>query len=218
MISEESEFHRLKAVLRLALQSANRPPANVFAGGYHVVGLVEFDVGMTAKFWSFIRDLAKTSSDRNVFVVALEPDAEQYFRKRFGKYGAIRLSVTDDGTRYLDALGEYPDESPADSLRFNSEFLVWLSDTGSWVAWGSRGFSFVAVAFRNGFSANINELAAKAGVRIHETESAISDLIIPSFVDDNVAAQNFATEFRKNYAVNKDKKATEKKGDRKGTP
>lgn len=198
MISESSEFSRIKTTVMRAVNLSERPPAFVFAPNYRVAAFVEFDQGLTAKFWRLMQSLASMTNDSNVFVLALEPDAENYFYKEFGKYGALQLPVSDTADSYLERLGEHPQDWPVDSLKYNSEYLVWTSDSGRWLAWGSRGFNFIAIAFQNDFSANLSALAEQAGITLFTIDAAVSNLILPGF-QDGAAGQSFVDEFRKNY-------------------
>jgi hypothetical protein len=198
MISESSEFNKIKATVMRAVRLSERPPAFVFVPNYRVAAFVEFDQGLTAKFWRLAQSLASAANDPNVFVLALEPDAENYFHKEFGTYGALQLSVNDTADSYVERLGEHPQGWPVDSLKYNSEYLVWASDSGRWLAWGSRGFSFIAVAFQNDFSPSLSELAKQADITLFSRDAAVSSLILPSF-QDATAAQTFVSEFRRNY-------------------
>jgi|SRR5882724_2072713 len=193
-----ADFRRIKSVVMKGIRSSERPPSFVFEADYKVIAFVEFDTGFTPNFWKLTRSLALASGDEDVLVLAIEPDAESYFHKEFGTYGAIRLSINDSAKTYTEKLEEHPVGWPVDSLKFNSECLVWASDSGSWIAWGSRGFGFIAIAFKAGFSTSLVELSKEAGIDIMEKNRAVSDIIIPSFYDQN-AAKTFAAKFIQNY-------------------
>src|SRR5437016_8851340 len=156
MLSESAEFYKIKATVMRAVRLYERPPAFMFAPNYRVLTFVEFDVGLTGKFWRFLQNLSLAAKDPNIIVFAVEPDAEEYFHKEFGKYGAVRLAAKEPENSYIERLEEHPEGWPVDSLKYNSEYLVWTSDSDQWVAWGSRGFGFIAIAFEDRFSANLN--------------------------------------------------------------
>jgi hypothetical protein len=187
-------------ILKEILVLGSRPPDYVFSQEYIVVAFLEFDVGLTRKYWNFVLQLARAAGDEHVFVVSLEPDAEHYFFREFGRYGAISLPTDAPGETYVASLGEHPEASSADSLRYNSEYLVWTSNSGKWIAFGARGFSFIAIAFKRGFSPNLAMITQSAGVKLFRSQSVLADLILPAFLDSTRAAE-FSDEFRRNYLM-----------------
>lgn len=100
MLSESAEFYKIKATVMRAVRLYERPPAFMFAPNYRVLTFVEFDVGLTGKFWRFLQNLSLAAKDPNIIVFAVEPDAEEYFHKEFGKYGA----EPDSGTGELKGI------------------------------------------------------------------------------------------------------------------
>lgn len=172
---------------------ASRVPQSVFTAKYKRYIFAEFNEAIGAEMWHAAKELCESA--REVTVAVLDPDPELYFLHHFGHYGAFRIAVTETEDTYWNLIAYAPPESPADSLLFNSNVIVWVPDSGEWVAWGQHDHEICVF----GFPDNIRSVETMpTRLTWYSSEAALQILIRKTFRQKSVPT-SFAEEFRRNY-------------------
>jgi hypothetical protein len=112
----------------------------------------------------------------------LNPDPQNYFKKEFGYYNWANVPVSINGEEYWNLLNSHPPDSPADSMLFNSETIVWFPKSAKWAIWGERKYG-ICILGCDGF--------------IPADTWHTFDWAVKSFLPNNFGSNAVPEEFRK---------------------
>ncbi len=141
LIDDRREYEAVIAKMAelINLDSARKGlPGRVVKHLFRTTGFFEFNHILTPRFLSILRGFSQRSGDNEVFLMSLDPDADQYFYKNFQRYGALKIYPLEPEEAYFNALVDAPLSSPADSLQINTNIVALFGNSGEWAVWGER--------------------------------------------------------------------------------
>jgi len=199
MLTNPAEFRESFKLIRSAVNISSRLPGQVFQPGYGSYQFLEFDRFINGEFWAMLRQLMMYSQAPEVLLMVLDPDAESYFYRNFGRFGALRIPERFSTQQYVEALNTGPESSPADALAINSWVLVWAPPSVRWVIWGERESEILVLAYESGFNGPSAIALAESGMCVLTPEDALD--VSSGAWRDRGAFRLFAQELLKHYSL-----------------
>lgn len=150
LIVTDEDFKCLDAGISRIISDGQSLPGKVFKNGFKYFLFTAFDDVIIAEyFFERIKLFLKNNGEDKFWIVTLKPEPKGYYHSNFGFYGAVEFTVNDTSDDYLDALGNYPKESPADALMHNSDILVCFSPNSNWSLYADRNTDIALFAFKS---------------------------------------------------------------------
>jgi hypothetical protein len=147
-IRESAQFNEASKRIEAAFLIKAGLPSQVFRPGFSSFAFEEFDWTLSDTFWPSVQGLAKAEGDDSILVAVLNPNPETYFKKEFGYYNWLCIPTSQPEEVYLQLINSHPDGSEADSIRANSDKVVWISNSCNWAIWGERELDTCVLATR----------------------------------------------------------------------
>jgi hypothetical protein len=197
VITEPVEFRRMMSALSSAVLTIERLPAQVFRPQYDRFRFLEFDRFPNPEFLALLRRLMESSLDSKTNLVVVDPDAEIYFHRHFGYFGALEIPADGSWDRYCAEMQNGPPSSPADSLAANSSVLVWFPPSLRWLIWAERQPEIMVLAYRRTFDGPSEQVLSETDIFPLTVEDAL-DTSSQAWRDRSVR-RKFARELIRNY-------------------
>ncbi len=125
-------------------------PLQVFHPAYRNYRFAPIDLILGAAGWADLQTQMRCTSASGLVMGVVDPDPVYYFAREFGvtQWWALDAATTVD--QYLDILWvEPPNGNEADSVRGNSEIVVWIANDASFAVYGDRSHECAVIAFRD---------------------------------------------------------------------
>lgn len=150
LIVKDEDFKYLDVRISKIISREKSLPEKIFSSSFNHFLFTTFDdVIMAEYFFERIKLFLKNNGEDKFWIVTLNPDPKDYYHSNFGFYGAVEFTVNDTSDDYLDALGNYPKESPADALMHNSDILVCFSPNSNWCLYADRNTDIALFGFKS---------------------------------------------------------------------
>lgn len=145
LVSDREEYERIRALVGSVFALDSRLPDMVFRKPGPNTLFAEFEVAMSGAFWPVIRDIARAHGDELVHILVLDPDAEHYYLKHYGKYEAATIRIDASEGDYWGLISEEPDGDPTGAIVFSANVVALVGDSGKWGCWGEKGLEVMAI-------------------------------------------------------------------------
>jgi hypothetical protein len=173
-------------------------PDQVFLEGFSSFRFCEFDLMLQDEFWPLLSQCAKLYGDSSISLIVHDPDPEEYFFRRFQRYGAVHYRSTATADDYVDSIVWESVESPGVALLYTVSIASWFGDSGNWGFWGERGLGIGVAATR------------MPGIQWPEVPSMewfdleeVLDGMLPIVFKDQKVPEEFAAKLISNYGPQK---------------
>lgn len=137
-VQTRSKFNKYKKLIDAIVAPKKKLPDQVFKKTFSDYFFDEFDWSLTDEFWDEIKKLTEVSNDSYVLLAVLDPDPEKYYFKNFHYYNWAVIPVESSSDDYFSLLLREPSENPNDAVHLDSNTVVWLPSSMTWVIWGDR--------------------------------------------------------------------------------
>lgn len=151
-IVDRDEYLKVRSHVAAVFRLDIRLPNQVFAKGAEDSLFCEFDAVLAPDFWPALCTMARWHGDKQIELLVLEPEREEFYLPEYGMYPAISLPVDAGMDGYWAAIGYEPGGDIMGSIAVSANVIAVTGPSGSWGCWGerdpeiavSRGFPSVA--------------------------------------------------------------------------
>lgn len=175
VISTEQEFKPIEKRVNSLVKKSMVLPENVFNERLCCFTFLTFYEILTFLFFDDLNSFLKKLDESNFFVCVMDPNPRSYFAKHFNFFGSIKFSDKDNKNDYISALNNYPMDSPADALMYNSNELV-ISSVNSkyeWAIFAQRDVDLAICAFSDSKEMSLFQSSYTSGLLGNVEEAAI---------------------------------------------
>lgn len=160
-VRETKDFEKINKLLLKAIDVTKEMPNYIFKKNYRFLRFIYDYDSFTAEFAIILKKFTTTSLDDNFYLAVLKPNPKEYFYKHFGyyNYGVFPYNVSTD--EYTKFITHSPDDSPADAILYNSNYICWLSGSLNWVIYLDREFEICVLAYNDD---RYNKILVNSGV------------------------------------------------------
>jgi len=174
-IKDKKQFEEALQLVTKMFNHEQRLPNQVCKVPSERTVVLDFDHAMSRDFWSELEELIDLSSDSFVIMGVLDPHPVDYYYKEFSRYNWCMFQKETTADEYWNTLKLSPIDSPADSILFNSEVVVWISSSMKWAIWGERSYGICVLGFNDG---DIGDYNSESWFTM---DQAITDLVSLNF-------------------------------------
>ena len=130
------------------LSGGHRLPEALFADMSGTFVCFDFARAFESRTWNIFARLAKEFGDHSVRWRCMEPDADEYFARYFGKRAAFTIALESASSNYEDLMMQWPSTNSADTLARRSNAVGWMGNSKTWACWGERESGLCVLALR----------------------------------------------------------------------
>lgn len=168
--------------LLASFQRERRFPERVFTCGSGRVVFFEFARAFSDGAYSLFSRLATANSDEHIWLRVMEPDADAYYRQRFGMPGEIALPAQGAADDYVARTHTWPRESIPDAIAYRGDVVVWGGPSAGWCCWGERAPNLCALLVPKHESVAYESIVRTAEqLPILTLEEALQDIVSSEF-------------------------------------
>lgn len=149
IIKEKNDFDIVDASIDKIINKSKLLPENIFNNEFKHFLFITFDEFFIKLFFNNIKKYLTQVGGKGFWLTVIDPDPKIYFFHHFGSFGTFEFSNLDGEDDYISALFDFPIDSPADALRFNSNCLFICSFDNDLAIYGSRDADIAICAFSN---------------------------------------------------------------------
>jgi hypothetical protein len=149
VISTSNDYELITVALEKVLNKKKVLPQNVFRQDFKFFLFITFDELFMHIFFNHIKRYLLYIAENSFWLTAIDPDPTLYFKANFDFFGAIEFYSSDSENDYINALNDYPEDSPADALAHNSNLIAIISSTCKWAIYADRNTDIAICAFTN---------------------------------------------------------------------
>lgn len=177
-INNKIVFSQFTMKMDSMLLAGKRLPEQVFKEGFSIFYFIEFDEIFTKLFFNKLIKFLYLENESEFIMYVTDPNPETYFLNYFNQYPIVKFSDDNTDEEYLQILLEDPGNSPADAIIYNSNTIVFFSESSEWLIYGDREMEVGVIAFSQASVAS-NFVTSYGKERIFDVVNAIDKLLLP---------------------------------------
>ena len=178
MTSIDAFREQMKVIDRM-FSREQRLPQPVFKEVLDHPLFTDSDAMLLSSYFERLKAFVAECGDDKFFLAAVDPDPEDYFYERSGKYPIIQISVQDSAEEYAQLL--HTDLGEAGALAYNGRVILFYSDSMTWGINVDQDLELAVAGFADD-RLNAIFTAVYGSEHLFTAESAIEQLLHAVFI------------------------------------